>query len=160
MSARTVKTPVGVLMMQTRGEALCRIARVQEEAARPCEPSALLDEAQRQLEAYFAGRLREFDLPLDERGGSAFDREVWRTLRDIPYGTLRTYGELARALGRPGASRAVGGACARNPILIVTPCHRVVAGTGRLTGFAAGLDAKEGLLIREGFTIAGGRVKK
>ncbi len=108
----------------------------------------------RQLDAYFAGERRTFDLPLDTAVGSPFQREVWDALRTIPAGTTVTYGELAARLGRPGAARAVGGAVARNPISIVVPCHRVVGAAGSLTGYAGGLDAKRRLLALEG--AAGG----
>ena len=160
MSARVIETPAGRLLIEENGGALTRIARVSETTACGGEPGALLDEAQRQIAAYFGGGLRSFDLPLDMSAGTAFEREVWRALCGIPYGEIRTYGELAKALGRPKASRAVGGACSRNPLLIVVPCHRVIAGTGGLTGFAAGLDAKETLLRREGWTIKNGCVRR
>jgi len=90
----------------------------------------------------------EFELPIDPRG-SGFQRLVWDQLRAIPYGTTRTYGELARALGRPSASRAVGTANGANPISIIVPCHRVIARTGALTGYAGGIAAKRWLLEHE-----------
>lgn len=107
------------------------------------------DEVARQLDAYFAGDRRTFDLPLGIRGGSDFQHEVWAALRDIPAGTTVTYGDLAARLGRPGSARAVGGAVARNPISIVVPCHRVVGSGGSLTGYAGGLAAKRRLLALE-----------
>jgi len=100
-----------------------------------------------QLTAYFAGELKEFDLPLAPRG-SEFRRQVWNALDAVPYGATVTYGELAAAAGRPATSvRAVAGAIGANPLLIVRPCHRVIGANGSLTGFAAGLDAKR-LLLR------------
>jgi methylated-DNA-[protein]-cysteine S-methyltransferase len=105
----------------------------------------LLQETARQLDRYFAGTLRTFDLPLDF-AGTAFQRSVWDALLTIPYGETRTYAEVARQIGRPTACRAVGAANGRNPISIVVPCHRVVGSAGGLTGFAGGLAVKERLL--------------
>lgn len=111
-------------------------------------PTPLLAEARRQLEEYFAGSRRVFDLPLAPEG-TAFQQAVWEALRAIPYGETRTYGQIAAAVGRPKASRAVGGACHCNPIGIIIPCHRVVGSSGRLTGYAGGLDRKAALLALE-----------
>ena len=109
----------------------------------------LLDEAKRQLDAYFAGRLTVFDLPLRPRG-TPFQKALWRLLAEIHHGAVLTYGDLAARM--KSAPRAVGGACGRNPIPILIPCHRVVAGGGRLGGFSggAGLDSKRALLRLEG----------
>lgn len=109
----------------------------------------LLDVAARELEEYFAGRRREFSVPLDMRG-TEFQKNVWEALRRIPFGETRTYGELAAQLGRPSATRAVGAANGRNPISIIVPCHRVIGHSGKLTGFAGGLDVKARLLELEG----------
>ncbi len=109
------------------------------------EPS----EARRQLEAYLAGERDAFDLPV-RLLGTAFQVRVWTALLDIPVGETRSYGELAAALGRPGAARAVGSANGRNPIPIVVPCHRVVGADGSLTGFGGGLALKQWLLEHEG----------
>ena len=98
-----------------------------------------------QLKAYFAGELKEFDLPL-RLDGTPFQRTVWEQLRRIPYGETRSYGELADAIGNPKASRAVGLANGRNPLGIIVPCHRVVGANGSLTGFGGGLDRKKRLL--------------
>jgi methylated-DNA-[protein]-cysteine S-methyltransferase len=109
----------------------------------------LLVEAVRQLRAYFAGELKEFDLPLDPHG-SSFQRSVWDQLRRIGYGEIASYGEIARRLGMtPAASRAVGLANGRNPIAIVVPCHRVVGAKGTLTGYAGGIERKQALLDLE-----------
>lgn len=102
-------------------------------------------EAQEQLEAYFAGGLKDFSLEL-RLHGTPFQRGVWDQLRRIPYGETRSYGELAGALGNPGASRAVGLANGRNPIGIIVPCHRVIGAGGSLTGYGGGLDRKQRLL--------------
>jgi methylated-DNA-[protein]-cysteine S-methyltransferase len=103
----------------------------------------------RQLVEYFAGERREFDLTLAPEGTS-FERSVWEELRRIPFGETRSYGEIARAIGRPNASRAVGRANGANPIPIVVPCHRVIGADGSLTGFGGGLEAKSRLLEIEG----------
>jgi methylated-DNA-[protein]-cysteine S-methyltransferase len=109
----------------------------------------VLVETERQLNEYFAGKRREFSLPLDMRG-TRFQRDVWEALLAIPFGETRSYGELAKKLGNPTASRAVGAANGRNPISIVVPCHRVIGASGKLTGFAGGLDVKARLLDIEG----------
>ncbi|MET8172015.1 methylated-DNA--[protein]-cysteine S-methyltransferase [Streptomyces clavifer] len=102
-------------------------------------------ETVRQLAAYFAGELTEFDLPL-HLAGTPFQRSVWAELERIPYGETRSYGELAECLGKPGASRAVGLANGRNPVGIIVPCHRVVGASGSLTGYGGGLHRKQRLL--------------
>ena len=102
--------------------------------------------ATRQLGEYFEGEREVFDVPLAPRGGSGFNRAVWRELLEIPYGTTRSYGEIARRLGFPSAARAVGVANARNPISIIVPCHRVIGADGRLVGYGGGLPRKEWLL--------------
>lgn len=104
-----------------------------------------------QLEAYFAGELTEFDLPM-RLDGTPFQRTVWQQLQLIPYGETRTYGQLAEALGKPNASRAVGLANGKNPIGVIVPCHRVIGAGGSLTGYGGGLDRKQRLLAFEGAT--------
>ncbi|MVO87301.1 methylated-DNA--[protein]-cysteine S-methyltransferase [Streptomyces sp. p1417] len=108
-----------------------------------------------QLEAYFAGDLKEFDLPL-RLDGTPFQRSVWQQLLEIPYGRTRSYGELAAALGKPAASRAVGLANGKNPISIIVPCHRVIGAGGSLTGYGGGLDRKKQLLAFESGAFADG----
>ncbi|MFC9856651.1 MULTISPECIES: methylated-DNA--[protein]-cysteine S-methyltransferase [unclassified Streptomyces] len=105
----------------------------------------------RQLDAYFAGELTEFDLPL-RLAGTPFQQSVWAELLKIPYGETRSYGELAEQLGKPGASRAVGLANGKNPVSIVVPCHRVIGASGSLTGYGGGLDRKQRLLAFENGT--------
>ncbi len=112
------------------------------------ELSALELEARRQLEEYFAGRRRRFDLPLRPQG-TAFQRRIWEELLLIPYGETMTYGQIARKLCIPHAARAVGQACNANPIPIIIPCHRVIGSNRRLIGFALGLDLKTILLELE-----------
>ncbi|MER7951449.1 methylated-DNA--[protein]-cysteine S-methyltransferase [Streptomyces sp. NPDC096079] len=109
------------------------------------------DEAIRQLDAYFAGELTAFDLPLNLIG-TPFQLRVWEQLLRIPYGETRTYGELAEELGNPGASRAVGLANGKNPVSIIVPCHRVIGAGGGLTGYGGGLDRKQRLLAFESGT--------
>ena len=100
--------------------------------------------------AYLHGKRQEFDLPLDFDGRTVFHQKVWETLRRIPYGRVRSYGWVARKVGKPQAARAVGAACGANPLPLVVPCHRVVAGDGSLGGFAGGLKLKKRLLVLEG----------
>jgi methylated-DNA-[protein]-cysteine S-methyltransferase len=105
--------------------------------------------AVKQLNEYFAGKRREFDLPL-RMAGTEFQRRVWRELAEIPFGETRSYGQLAKRLDNPNGSRAVGLANGRNPIAIIVPCHRVIGADGSLTGFGGGIDRKEWLLTHEG----------
>jgi methylated-DNA-[protein]-cysteine S-methyltransferase len=150
LSAIVVDSPVGHLTITATAEAVVSIGWGGEPSS---GPNALLIEAQRQLEAYFAGRLTRFDLPL-KPAGARFDQRVWEAMRQIPFGQTRTYGELAMAVG--SAPRAIGGACGKNPIPIVTPCHRVLA-RGGLGGYSggAGLPTKTWLLDLEGATRRG-----
>jgi methylated-DNA-[protein]-cysteine S-methyltransferase len=110
---------------------------------------AVLRDARRQLEAYFDGTRREFDLPLAPRG-TQFQLAVWQSLRGIPYGDTISYAQLAQRIGKPNAMRAVGAANGRNPLPIVVPCHRVIGANGDLTGFGGGLPTKRFLLELEG----------
>lgn len=109
----------------------------------------VLKAAVQELEEYFAGRRRAFTVPLAPMG-TAFQQRVWQELRAIPFGEVRSYGELARRLGQPTAARAVGGACGRNPIALFIPCHRVIRSDGSLGGFGCGLARKQWLLQHEG----------
>ncbi|PHM20660.1 MAG: cysteine methyltransferase [Curvibacter sp. PD_MW3] len=115
--------------------------------AAPTHP--LLQRAQHQLQAYFAGQATRFDLPLDLQNGTAFQQTVWRALLALPFGTSTSYGALSVQLGKPKAMRAVGAAVGRNPLIIFVPCHRVLGADGALTGFAAGLPRKRALLQLE-----------
>jgi methylated-DNA-[protein]-cysteine S-methyltransferase len=109
----------------------------------------MLVKTQKQLEEYFGRRRKTFSVPLDMRG-TPFQKQVWEALLTIPFGETRSYGQLARQLGNPNATRAVGAANGRNPIAIIAPCHRVIGSSGKLTGFAGGLNAKAHLLSLEG----------
>lgn len=157
LSSTTMDTPVGTLTIVASAHGLRAVLwpgerpdRVAVGTISNADPAAtaIVEEAARQLAEYFAGRRTEFDLPLDPQG-SEFQQEAWRVLRTIPYGTTISYGEQARRLGDVHKSRAVGAANGRNPISIIVPCHRVVGSTGKLTGFAAGLDVKAWLLRHE-----------
>lgn len=149
-------SPVGVLTLVARDEHLAAVLwenerenRVRLGALQRDDEHSLLQETARQLREYFAGSRQRFDLPLDFTG-TDFQREVWSALLTIPFGETRSYGEIARQIGKPQAVRAVGAANGRNPISIVAPCHRVIGASGRLTGFAGGLPAKQLLLKLEG----------
>jgi methylated-DNA-[protein]-cysteine S-methyltransferase len=153
---KTMGSPIGKLKLVAAGEALAGIlwendrprrVRLNIEAEDPTHP--VLVEAERQLEEYFAGQRRAFTLTLDF-AGTAFQRKVWGALLTIPFGETRSYGQIARQIGSPGAVRAVGAANGRNPVAVVAPCHRVIGSTGKLTGFAGGLEAKAHLLALEG----------
>lgn len=148
----TTRTPVGELLLVGDGDALREI-RLPNRDHRP-EPGWKPDArpfraALRQLDAYFHGELREFDLDLSPVG-TEFQKKVWRTLRRIPYGKTISYGDLARRIGQPNASRAVGAANGRNRLPIVIPCHRVIAHDGTLGGYGGGLSVKKRLLVLEG----------
>lgn len=151
----TLASPVGALTLVADDAALVAIlwpddrpGRVPLGATAENPDHPVLAAAATQLRDYFAGTRTTFDLPLSPRG-TAFQRDVWRALDAIPYGETRSYADIARAIGRPTATRAVGAANGRNPISIVTPCHRVIGRSGALTGFAGGLAAKQHLLAHE-----------
>jgi methylated-DNA-[protein]-cysteine S-methyltransferase len=143
-------SPIGALTLVATERALVRVDF--EGRPGPAEaqagPTPLLVEVRAQLEAYLAGKLREFDLPLAAEG-TAFQRGVWGALRGIPWGETRSYREIARELGRPAAVRAVGAANGQNPIPIIIPCHRVIGADGSLTGYGGGLARKRWLLSLE-----------
>jgi methylated-DNA-[protein]-cysteine S-methyltransferase len=149
LSATRLETPIGTLGLVGSDDGLRAVyfdgARVSPEGSSP-----VLDEAARQLQAYFAGELIDFELPLDLRG-TDFQRGCWSALASIPYGQTVSYGEQARRLGLgPAAARAVGAANGQNPLPIVLPCHRVIGANGSLTGFGGGLATKRFLLELEG----------
>jgi len=147
MAHRYVESPIDGLLLHGEGDTLVAI----DFGAEPVqdETSDVLEDAATQLQEYFAGERREFDLPLAARG-TAFQQRVWAALAEIPYGHTMTYGQVAARLGLvPGASRAVGSANGSNPIPIVVPCHRVIGANGTLTGFGGGIDRKRTLLALE-----------
>jgi len=152
----TVPSPIGPLTIVARQGAITGLYMdAQRHAPLPESFGPAADPAQEpfataaaQLSAYFAGQLTEFDLPLSP-AATAFQERVWAGLRAIPYGETVSYGELARRLGSPAASRAVGLANGRNPIAIVIPCHRVIGADGSMTGYGGGLERKQFLLALE-----------
>ena len=155
-----IASPVGSLKLVASRQGLAAILwenddpeRVRLGAMAEDPEDAVLIEAERQLGAYFSGKRMQFDLPLDFKG-TAFQKRVWKALLTIPFGETRSYGDIARQIGKPTAFRAVGAANGKNPISIIAPCHRVIGSTGKLTGFAGGLKAKECLLSLEGTKIA------
>ena len=142
-----VDSPIGPLTVSEENGALTQVLfGAHEEAG---EKVPVLAEAERQLREYFSGTRREFDLPLNP-SGTEFQKAVWRALQAIPCGETRSYAEIARAVNRPRAFRAVGMANHCNPIPVIIPCHRVVGANGALTGYAGGLPFKEFLLRLEG----------
>lgn len=147
-----IDSPVGKLKLVASELALVAILwendnprRVVLGNLRKDDRQPILVEAERQLKEYFEGKRRSFSIPLEMRG-TPFQQSVWEALLAIPFGETRSYGQLAKQLGKPTAMRAVGAANGRNPISIVVPCHRVIGSSGKLTGFAGGLKAKEHLL--------------
>jgi methylated-DNA-[protein]-cysteine S-methyltransferase len=149
---KTMLSPVGALTLVASDAGLTAIlwendrpGRVPLGALEEAPDHPVLAETERQLSGYFAGTRTRFDVPLDFRG-TDFQKSVWAALLTIPFGETRSYGAIARQIGRPSASRAVGAANGRNPISIIAPCHRVIGTNGALTGFAGGLAAKELLL--------------
>jgi methylated-DNA-[protein]-cysteine S-methyltransferase len=152
MNYRYLDTPIGRLRLVSTGSRLAAIEfehHHSEPGADNQATDAVLELAAAQLLEYFAGRRRQFELPL-AAAGTAFQRQVWDALAAIPWGELRSYADIARAIERPTAVRAVGAANGRNPLPIVVPCHRVVGSNGSLTGFAGGLGIKRRLLELEG----------
>ena len=131
-----LETPIGPLTIELTGEALTLLEfGAHGEATPDTARRGLGAETARQIEAYFAGKLKQFDLPLRAEG-TPFRQKVWQALRDVPYGQTRSYGEIAREVD--SAPRAVGGACGANPIAIVVPCHRIVGAGGWIGGFSGG----------------------
>ncbi len=152
-----LSTPIGRMMLAGNARALQRIEFEQGKDIHGPQPGwrrsrSELAVAAAQVREYFSGERRRFSLRLDP-GGTDFQRATWAALREIPYGTTASYAEIARAIGRPKAVRAVGAANGRNPIPIVVPCHRVIGSDGSLTGFAAGTDVKRRLLEIEGVDL-------
>lgn len=155
---KCMKSPVGELKLVAGDNGLAAILwenddpkRVALQELQEKNDHAILLEAERQLNEYFAGNLRKFSIRLDF-AGTDFQKKVWNALLTIPYGETRSYAEIARQVGSPKAVRAVGAANGKNPISIIAPCHRVIGSNGKLTGFAGGLEAKSCLLSIESGT--------
>lgn len=154
-------SPVGVLTLVAQPNALTGIYfEAHKHGGAPASAkagtAAVLDEARRQLDAYFAGRRTRFDVKIAPEG-TAFQQLVWARLMKIPFAETVSYGWIAGQLGQPSASRAVGAAVGRNPLSILVPCHRVVGASGALTGFAGGVERKQWLLAHETAAAAGVR---
>jgi methylated-DNA-[protein]-cysteine S-methyltransferase len=166
LASTFMRSPVGQLQLVAGPEHLVAILwehddprRVALGASSTVDRHPILVETERQLGEYFNGRRRAFSVPLDLQG-TPFQRRVWQALLTIPFGETRSYGQLARCLGKPNAARAVGAASGRNPISIIVPCHRVISGSGHLTGFAGGLEAKARLLALESADPLGTTIRR
>ncbi len=147
----TISSPIGPLHLYARGDELSALYLPNAEALpdEPVRTTDVLATTADQLREYFAGHRRVFDVPLAPEG-TGFQQRVWSALLAIPFGQTRSYGQIAAAIGRPAASRAVGAANGRNPIAIIVPCHRVIGASGTLTGYGGGLPTKQWLLAHEG----------
>ena len=150
-------SPLGAIMLAASNEGLQGAWFVHGQRHMPDSSNwpvsvnhAILQRAEQQLRRYFAGEPVAFDLLLDLDSGTAFQQAVWRALLQIPRGSTTSYGAISASLGKPSATRAVGGAVGRNPLSIIVPCHRVLGGEGTLTGYAGGLERKVALLRLEG----------
>lgn len=160
---------IGAIGLAATPDGLARLApgrsteafREELEAAWPDRPVVreprAMEAAERQIREYLAGERTDFDLPLDLSGLGAFDRSVLRATREVPFGEVCSYGEIARRIGRPGAARAVGSALGRNPLPLVIPCHRIVRSDGTVGGYTGGVERKRRLLALEGAEPVGTR---
>ena len=144
-----IDSPIGDLSLAVDADGLCGVRFGSVGGSSPQAGNRWLLTAQEELVAYFAGELTTFSVPLSVPTGARFERAVWAQLGRIPYGGMQTYGDVAKVVGDPGAARAVGVACNRNPLPIVVPCHRVVGAGAKLVGFGGGLDRKRHLLELE-----------
>lgn len=162
-----IETPIGVLWAASTDEGLLRLAfpRPREAFLESLQGFEVVEEPERfeelsiLLGEYFDGHPVDFDIPVDLRG-TEFQRAVWEAMRRIPYGRVSTYGRIAEMVSRPGAARAVGNAVARNPIVIVIPCHRVVRSNGDIGEFSSGVELKRRLLSIEGVLEAGSELSE
>lgn len=146
------QSPVGALTLRSDGAQLIGVWFEKDPKKLPKAEGGrddVLDQTRRELDEYFAGKRRRFDVPFAPAGGTPFQRQVWRALTDIPYGATCSYGEIARRIGLPQAVRAVGAANGANHIPILIPCHRVIGANGSLTGFGGGIERKRFLLALE-----------
>ena len=155
LAYKMIESPVGKLKLVASDKGLVAILWENDRPSRvrlgeliANEHHPVLVETERQLGEYFAGKRKTFSIALDMRG-TRFQKDVWEALRAIPFGETRSYGQLAKQLGNPRATRAVGAANGRNPVSIIVPCHRVIGSSGNLTGFAGGLETKAHLLSLE-----------
>jgi methylated-DNA-[protein]-cysteine S-methyltransferase len=151
-----IGTPMGDLSLTTSARGIRRLEFVFDQAVHQViageettDDASLAAELQEQLDAYFAGKLREFTLPLDPQG-TEFQRRAWDVIANVPFGETMSYGTVAMLAGAPGASRAAGSACGHNPIVLLVPCHRIVASGGGVGGYGGGMHRKLWLLEHEG----------
>ena len=151
LSRDTLGTPLGTLTLEAsdRGLSSIRFPKRPRRIEGKLTSNSVIKLAKQELTAYFTRQLKEFSVPLDWRG-TAFQESVWQALTDIPYGETVSYGDIARAIGRPRSARPTGGAVGRNPLPIIVPCHRVIGSDQTLTGFTGGLNIKVALLGLEG----------
>jgi len=162
LNALRTESPLGHITLVASRDGLCGAwfddqkhgpSDMQQKNWRSDAQHPLLRQADQQLQAYFAGELHGFDMPLDLSAGTAFQQAVWQALLTIPLGSTQSYGDLARRLDNPKAVRAVGAAVGRNPVSIIVPCHRILGAGGQLTGYAGGLWRKQALLKLEGLPV-------
>ncbi|MBC6368774.1 methylated-DNA--[protein]-cysteine S-methyltransferase [Algoriphagus sp. AK58] len=148
-----ISSPFGNILLESREGCLSRLQFTEEQTDDEMLDQVLLS-AKEQLEEYFAGKRKNFDMPIG-LGGTDFQRKVWMEVAKIPFGQTTTYMKLSQKLGNPAAIRAVGAAIGANPILVILPCHRILGSDGSLTGYAGGLDRKKALLELEGHGFQG-----
>ena len=144
-------SPIGPLTLASNGEAITQLEFENPKHPLPPVPRGrdkVIDKACKELDLYFAGKLKTFTVPVAPQG-TAFQKKAWAALQKIPYGDTRSYGQQAKVIGSPAASRAVGAANGRNPIAVIIPCHRVIGANGTLTGYAGGIERKQTLLELE-----------
>jgi methylated-DNA-[protein]-cysteine S-methyltransferase len=163
VSCGWMEAPFGPVFLAKTGRGICRVGfRLSEDALLtdlerhsllPEMTPAELDVERRELDEYFRGKRRRFDVPIDLRWGSPFQRRVLEAARRIPFGSCRCYSDVAEEIGQPNARRAVGNALGRNPVAILVPCHRVVAAGGALGGYTGGIDIKKKLMEIEGISL-------
>jgi methylated-DNA-[protein]-cysteine S-methyltransferase len=142
------KPPFGLLLLESTEDVLLRVQWVKNQDIPETETRPILNKTKKQLQEYFDGKRETFDLSFNARG-TAFQKKVWKVLRQIPYGEIKSYKDIAEAINNPTAPRAVGRANNKNPLNIIIPCHRVIATSGLLTGYAGGVEIKRKLLALE-----------
>lgn len=140
------KTKIGTVKITVENNTVCGISAVNDFCE--SDKNSFADKVISQINEYLDGKREKFDFPFKTHG-TEFQKKVWAELQKIPYGETKTYGQIAKEIGKPNAARAVGGACNKNPLLLAVPCHRVIGSDGSLTGFAIGTDIKKQLLMLE-----------
>ena len=148
MNKTVIDSPIGKIAVFAENEKIIRLELKTKERADSVITEKILLKAEEQLLEYFSGKRTDFELEF-EFSGTEFQKNVWRELLKIPFGKTKTYGEIAKAIGKPKAGRAVGSSCNKNPLPLIVPCHRVIGANGKLTGFACGTKTKEWLLNHE-----------